>query len=187
MSEALRWLMRRTAIIAIAILVAGCSSDEDEAGAPCPAAKVLGEPSELTRFLDGPGRDPTDILFKARMMRVIGECAYDPDGGEIEIELEVVMEVVRGAALADGKVKYRYFVAVAEWMPDGGLEPVVHSREAFQVETGIPSGLRGLRYQDLLEITIPRPDDRNVRNYVLYLGFELTTDELSHNRGRFSY
>lgn len=187
MSEALRWLMRWAAVIAAAILVAGCSNDDDEAGAPCPAAKVLGEPSELTRFLDGPGRDPTDILFEARMMRVTGECAYDPDGGEIEIELEVVMEVVRGAASADGEVNFRYFVAVSEWTPDGGLEPLVHSREAFQVETRIPSGRRGLRYQDMLEITIPRPDNRNVRNYVLYLGFELTADELSHNRGRFGY
>ena len=121
------------------------------------------------------------------MMRVIGECAYDLDGGEIEVDLNVVMEVVRGAALADGKVSYRYFVAVAEWTPDGGLEPVVHSREAFKVDTEIPSGRRGLRYQDLLEITIPRPDDRNVRNYMLYIGFELTKDELSHNRDKFGY
>ncbi|MBE9555132.1 MAG: hypothetical protein IMF05_16840 [Proteobacteria bacterium] len=187
MSEAFRWLLRCAAAAIVAVVVAGCSNDEDENKVPCPAAKVLGEPSELTRFRDGPGRDPTDVLFEARMMRVAGECAYDLDGGEIEVELEVVMEVVRGTALADGKIDYRYFVAIAEWTPDGGLEPVVHSREAFQVNTRIPSGRRGLRYRDLLEITIPRPDDRNVQNYVLYLGFELTKDELSHNRDRFGY
>lgn len=187
MPEALRLLLRWAAIVAVAVVVSGCSNDENDDDAPCPAAKVLGEPSELTRFRDGPGRDATDVLFEARMMRVIGECTYDPDGGEIEIELEVVMDVVRGPALADGKVNYRYFVAIAEWPPQGGLEPVVHSREAFPVDTKIPSGRRGLRYQDLLEITIPRPDDRNVQNYVLYLGFELTKDELSHNRDRFGY
>jgi hypothetical protein len=187
LSEAIRWLLRWAAIAAVAVLIVGCSNDEDADEAPCPVAKVLGEPSELTRFRDGPGRDPTDVLFEARMMRVIGECTYDPDGGEIEIDLEVVMEVVRGPALADGKVQYRYFVAVAEWVPGGGLEPVVHSREAFAVQARIPSGRRGLRYQDMLEITIPRPDDRNVQNYVLYLGFELTRDELSRNRDRFGY
>lgn len=186
MSEALRWLLRCAALAAVAVIVAGCTNDEEDE-APCPAAKVLGEPSELTRFRDGPGRDPTDVLFEARMMRVIGECSYDLDGGEIEVELEISMEMVRGAALADGKVNYRYFVVVAEWTPDGGQEPVVHRREAFQVDTRIPSGRRGLRYRDVLEITIPRPDDRNVRNYVLYLGFELTKDELSHNRDRFGY
>ncbi|MBE9558396.1 MAG: hypothetical protein IMF08_16180 [Proteobacteria bacterium] len=185
MSETVRWLVRWAVVACAAAFLAGCSGDEDEDTSPCPAAKVLGEPSELTKFRDGPGLDPTDILFKARMMRVVGECSYDLDGGEIEIELEVVMEAVRGAALVDGKVAFGYFVAVAEWVPGGGSEPVVHSREAFQVQTRIPSGRRGLRYTDMLEITIPRPDDRNVQNYVLYLGFELTKEELFHNRERF--
>lgn len=187
MSEALKWLVRCAAIAVVAVMLAGCSGDDEKDEVPCPAAKVLGEPSELTRFREGPGRDPTDVLFEARMMRVVGECAYDQSGGDIEVDLDVAMEVVRGAALTDGKVSYRYFVAVAEWTPDSGLEPVVHSREAFQVDTGIPAGRRGLRYQDALEITIPRPDDRNVRNYVLYLGFELTEDELSYNKEKFGY
>ena len=186
MSEAFRWLLRCVALAAVAIVVAGCS-DDDEDEVPCPAAKVMGEPSELTRFRDGPGRDPTDVLFMARMMRVVGECTYDLDGGEIEIDLEVAMEVFRGAAMAGGEVNYSYFVAVAEWTPDSRSEPVIRSREAFEVQTRIPSGRRGLRYNDLLEISIPRPDNRNVRNFVLYLGFELTRDELSYNRGKFGY
>jgi hypothetical protein len=187
LSEAVRWLLRWAAIAAVAVLITGCSKYKDADEAPCPAAKVLGEPSELTRFRDGPGRDPTDVLFEARMMRVIGECAYDQDGGEIEIQLEVIMEVVRGATFADGNIDYRYFVAVAEWLPGGGRAPAIHGREAFAVRAKIPSGRRGLRYNDLLEITIPRPDARDVRNYVLYLGFELTKDELSHNLERFGY
>lgn len=187
LSEALRYLLRWTAITAIAIIFTGCAINDGKDEAPCPAAKVLGEPSELTRFRDGPGRDPTDIVFEARMMRVTGECTYDLDGGEINVDLTVSMEVTRGAASGDGAVNYHYFVAVAEWIPNGGPEPVVLSREAFNVEAGIPPGRRGMRYQDILEIKIPRPDNRNVRNYILYLGFVLTKDELSHNKDRFGY
>lgn len=187
LSEALRYLLRWTTIAVVTFLVAGCAGNDSKDEAPCPAAKVLGEPSELTRFRDGPGRDPIDIRFEARMMRVSGECSYDLDGGEINVDLTVSMEATRGAASGDGAVNYRYFVAIAEWVPNGGPDPVVLSREAFNVETRIPPGRRGLRYQDVLEITIPRPDDRNVRNYVLYLGFELTKDELSHNKDKFGY
>lgn len=187
LAEARRYLLRWAGIAAATVLVAGCASNDPKDEAPCPAAKVLGEPSELTRFRDGPGRDPTDIRFEARMMRVTGECSYDPDGGEINVDLTVSMEATRGAASGDGAVNYRYFVAIAEWVPNGGSEPIVLSREAFNVEAKIPPGRRGLRYQDVLEIMIPRPDDRNVRNYVLYLGFELTKDELSHNKDRFGY
>ncbi len=187
MSEAIRWLLRRVAIASVAVLVAGCSNDEAEDAVPCPAAKVLGEPSELTRFRDGPGRDATDILFTARMMRVAGECAYDLDGGEIEIQLDIAMDVFRGAASAEGNVDYHYFVAVAEWVAGGGSDPVVRRREAFQVQTRIPLGRRGLQYSDQLEISVPRPDNSNVRNFVLYLGFELTKEELSYNKGKFGY
>lgn len=187
MYENLRRLLRCALVASAILLVAGCSNDEDEDNAPCPEAKVLAEPSELTRFTEGEGQDPTDILFEARMMRVTGECSYDLDGGDIEIELELLMDVIRGAALDDNEVRFSYFVAVAEWLPDGGSEPEIRSRETFPVETGIPGGRRGLRYRDLLEVTIPRPDDRDVRNYVLYLGFELTPEELSYNRKKLGY
>jgi len=181
LSDVYRYLLRLFAVVVLAAVVAGCSGDnKDEA--PCPSAKVLGEPSELTRFREGPGRDPTDVLYTARMAQVSGECTYDPDGGDIDIELDVAMEVFRGAAPTDSAVDFSYFVAVAEWVEAGASEPVVRSREAFRVQTDIPLGRRGLRYSDLLEITIPRPDNRNVRNFVIYVGFELTREELSYNK-----
>lgn len=172
--------------VAMAVLAA-CANDEEQDTVPCPAAKVLAQPSELTRFRDGSGRDPIDVRFEARMMRVIGECGYDTDGGDIDVELDITMDVLRGPALSDGKIAYRYFVAVAEWVSADATEPVIRSRQSFPVETMIPAGRRGLSYNDVLEITIPRPDDRDVRNYVIYLGFELTEDELRHNRDKFGY
>jgi hypothetical protein len=187
LSDLFTTLFRYSLVIFALIVLGACASDEDEDTAPCPAAKVMAQPSELTRYRDGPGRDPTDVRFEARMMRVHGECGYHADGGEIEVELDVTMDILRGPALEDGKVSYRYFVAVGEWVSAEATEPVVHSRESFAVETVIPAGRRGLSYNDVLEISIPRPDDRDVRNYVIYLGFELTRDELKHNRDRFGY
>jgi len=181
-----RWLLPTVVVALLAAGLAGCSNDKKDV-TPCPAAKVLSEPSELTRFREGPGQDPTDVLFQARMLQVGGQCSYDPDGGDIDIELQVVMEVERGPASTSGKIDYSYFVAVAEWTPDSGSEPVVRSRKAFKVDTEIPDGRRGLHYQDVLDITIPRPDNRSVKNYELYLGFELTKDELSYNKKKLGY
>lgn len=178
----------RWAILLVAITVlSACANEEEDPGVPCPAAKVMAQPSELTRYREGAGRDPIDVRFEARMMRVFGECSYDADGGEIDVDLEVTMHVLRGPALAGGEVSYRYFVAVAEWVSEDATEPAILSRESFPVEANIPAGRRGLSYTDQLEITIPRPDDRDVRNYVIYIGFELTRDELKHNRERFGY
>lgn len=187
MSDSFRSWWRWAMLLIAMTFLSACASEEEDAGAPCPAAKVMAQPSELTRYREGEGRDPIDVRFEARMMRVLGECSYDMEGGEIEVELDVTMDIVRGPALADGAVSYRYFVAVAEWVSQDATEPVILSRESFPVETDIPAGRRGLSYKDLLEITIPRPDDRDVRNYVIYVGFELTRDELRHNRERFGY
>lgn len=163
-------------------MVAGCSGDDSADLVPCPAARVLGEPSELTRFRDGPGRDPTDIQFEAKFMQVNGECSYDADGGEIEIELNVVIDVLRGRANADGAASFSYFLAVVERDQQAGSPPAIQGRQEFPVQLSFASTRRNIRYTDVLGIKIPRPDARSVRGYVLYLGFALTPEELDFNR-----
>ncbi len=182
-----RLVVRLFAAGIVASLVAGCSGNDAEDLAPCPAARVLGEPSELTRFREGPGRDPTDILFEAAFLQVAGECSYDADGGDIEIELNVLIDILRGQANQNGEVSLRYFVAVAERGEEIGPQPAVHGREAFAIEALFPETRRNIRYTDVLEITIPRPDARSVRSYVLYLGFELTPEELAYNRRKLGF
>jgi hypothetical protein len=179
--------LRLAAAGVVASLVVGCSGDDAKDLAPCPVARVMGEPSELTRFRAGPGRDPTDILFEATFLQVAGECSYDADGGDIEIELNVLIDILRGPANQSGEVSFRYFVAVAERGEEIGPQPAVHGRKAFAIEALFPETRRNVRYTDVLEITIPRPDARSVRSYVLYLGFELTPEELAYNRRKLGF
>ena len=178
---------RLVAACVVLLLGAGCSGDDNEDLAPCPVAKVMGEPSELTRFADGPGRDPTDILFEASFRKVVGECGYDSDGGEIDVELTVAFDILRGQANRQGEASFSYFVAVAERGEDIGPQPIVHGRKAFSITAPFAQTQKRIGYSDVLEITIPRPDARDVRSYVLYLGFELTPEELSYNKRKLGF
>lgn len=171
----------RAVAAGLLLFVASCGENEEDL-APCPQAKVLSEPSELTRFKEGPGRDLTDVSFKASIVRVVGECGYKKKGGEVDVELTVSIDVTRGPANPEGKVAFSYFVAVSEYLEDGGPAPAVLGREAFTVEASFADGRKGLRYKDVLDITIPRPDARDVRNYVLFLGIELTPEEMAYNK-----
>lgn len=171
----------RRAAVACLLALAACSSNEPDQ-TPCPSARVLAEPSELTRFADGGGRDPVDVVFEARFQRVSGECSYSKGGGKIAVELTVVMDVARGPEAGDRPVPFSYFVAVSEKSEDPGAEPRILTRQSFPVETSFPPGRNGLRYTDVLDVTIPRGKGRPVGDYVLYLGFELTPEELSYNR-----
>ncbi len=171
----------RATLAAVVLFTASCGKDEEDL-APCPQARVLSEPAELTRFAEGPGRDLTDVSFKVFIVRVLGECGYDEDGGPIDAELTVFIDALRGPANAQGVVSFNYFVAVSEYAEGGGATPAVLGREAFTVSASFAEGKKGLRYKDVLEITIPRPDDRDPRNYVLFLGIELTAEEMAYNK-----
>lgn len=168
----------------LGLLVAGCASGGGNQ-TPCPSARVLADPSELTRFGDGAGRDPTDIAFEASFLRVTGKCRYDKDGGEIEVDLVVTLEARQGAADAGNEARFGYFVALAYEDSAAGSEPVILKREAVPVDVIFKPGRLGLVHTDNLELAIPRENAQDVRNYRLYLGFELTPEELAFNRRKF--
>ncbi len=171
----------RFALVAALVLIAACAKDNKDL-APCPEAKVLMEPSSLTRFAPGPGRDPTDILFEASFRRVAGDCGYRAKGGKISIDLTVVIDIERGAGNRDAAAAFRYFVAVAHAAPEKGADPLVIDRRSFPVSVDFTGGLTMLRFTDTLDLAIPRPDDRDVRKYVLLLGMELSEEELRYNK-----
>ncbi|MEE8443821.1 MAG: hypothetical protein V3S44_00630 [Alphaproteobacteria bacterium] len=166
---------------ALLLALAGCAEDRADM-APCPQAKVLEDPAQLIRYRQGPGRDLTDVVFEASFARIAGECSYDEEGGEIVVELTVLVDVLRGPANGDGKAVFSYFVALSEYATDGRPAPDVISREAFTIDVEFTSVHRSLRYTDVLDVTVPRPDNRDARNYVFYFGFEMTPEELANNR-----
>ncbi len=163
------------------MLAAACSGDE-ASFTPCPSVRVLDEPSRLTRFRDGAGRDPVDVVFRAEIAGVGGECSYQTDGTEIEVELNVLIDIRSGPAYRDNGATFSYFVAVAERPASGDASPDVLLRESFPVNAGFPSGRKGVRQSDSLDIRIPRPEGRSVRAYVLYVGIELDAAEMQYNR-----
>ncbi|MDF3074363.1 MAG: hypothetical protein K0S54_2030, partial [Alphaproteobacteria bacterium] len=64
------------------LIAAGCSSKAQEArnAASCPKAYIVGDASSLVRFKQGPGRDPTDVLFRADVMRAENKCEFSRNG-----------------------------------------------------------------------------------------------------------
>lgn len=168
----------------LGLIATGCVSGGENT-TPCPTARVLADTSELTRFADGLGRDPTDIAFEASFMKVVGECRYDKDGGKIDVDLTVVLDLREGPSNAGGNAGFSYFVALAHEGPETGSEPAILTRQVIPVEVDFAAGRIGLVYTDNLELAISRGDARDVRNYWLYLGFELTPEELAFNRGKF--
>ena len=54
---------------------------------PCPPQNKLIDHARITQFRDGPGRDITDIDFKAVMVDPVGQCIYPDDEDRMIISL----------------------------------------------------------------------------------------------------
>jgi hypothetical protein len=173
--------LRRTLRLAplLVLALAGCQSISKVTAAkdprPCPRFATVNGAQSLTRFT-GTGRDLTDVDFIAVFGDIQGECTYG--GGVLDMTLRVPMIVERGPANQDRLAKFDYFVAVAttdNQIPQGG-------RQSFS--TVVPfhgTTMRNGGTEEVEQQIAMKPDDSGA-NYVVYVGFVLTEDELKYNQ-----
>jgi hypothetical protein len=161
---------------AVAVVLAGCGMfDRDKRTAPCPRFLILGGANELTKFRAGPGRDATDVAFRATVADFNGSCEYDRN--LILVKL-FVFDVVRGPAMGVREAAFDYFVALPQF------HPAPAGKRVFPVAARFEGDLQRLSYRDAIELTIPIKDKEIGADYEVYLGFQLAPDEVEYNRTR---
>jgi len=175
---------RRTAAIAVAALaLSACEAFQSAPPPPCPGVAVLGDAATLTKFVDGPGRDLTDVLYEARLVDAAGACDYDVDkdtgDGRLDVEMAVSMEMSRGPANRDGRVEVRYFVALT------GRDRDIIDRQLFEGVVEFPGNRTTLLWIDEpVVLAIPLRGGQTGADFRIYVGYDLTEEELEFNRRR---
>ncbi len=148
----------------------------------CPVTRGLEEAAQLIRFKPGPGRDITDILFEAEFAEISGTCEIDDD--EIEVELKLVILANRGAADTSREASFRFILAVV----DIDRNFIVHEgralRRPFVGQVEFPGNQTRVVYTDEFELTIPKTPAQGADDFLIFISFELTPDELEYNRRR---
>jgi len=141
---------------------------------PCPGATIVKETSRMVAFRPGPGRDITDILFEARLPRILVGCSYAK--GMVEVTTTVAIVAARGPADRTRRAPIRYFVAVLD-----GKDQVIAKRE-FETVLEFPLNVdRGGTSEDLVQ-RIPLAPGAKGTDYIIAVGFQLTREELAYNR-----
>jgi hypothetical protein len=157
--------------LAVPVLLAACAGDE--APPPCPQVLRVPDAAKLVRF-QGPGRDLTDVRFEAALTGVRLTCEYDD--GVMEGLLEVTFEALRGPADRERLAPFAYFVAIAT------ADKAVLAREVFELAVPFEGNRTRVTASEELTPRIPFKSGESVRDYVIYVGFSLTPDELRYNR-----
>lgn len=168
----------RAATLVAALVLGGCGvlgrEDPLERVASCPRAVVLADAAEATVFRAGPGRDLTDVVARLRIADVTVDCRHDPQGAKLDLQVALTAE--RGAANASGRQDAEYFVAVVD--PEGN----VLQRQAFAVSFAWPDNRTRTGVVEELEPTIARTTRATAGGYRVWVGLQLTEEQLAWNR-----
>lgn len=164
------------AALAAGLILAACGNTADDASPRCPKALLLGDASNLVKFASGSGRTASDVEYEARFVGYRGSCEYSDRG--VDIELAVEIEVERGPAATDGAIDFGYFVALPDRKGRAG-----HKR-ILPVRGSLAGDKDRMSYRDGIELFVPLKSPADGPATEIFLGFQLSSDELDYNRSR---
>ena len=170
-------LLRRSAAIALAMLVGGCGLfSRGEKEPACPRAQIVAETASVTKFAGGGSQDLSAIAFDGRLEGIEARCSYDKAGVNIELRLQV--GATRGPADRTRRVDLDYFVAVMD--PEGNIR----AKEQFQAPFQFADERSRVSRIEELQQRIPLADRARGAGYQILAGFQLSAEELAYNRSR---
>ena len=161
-------------VLAAAVTILSACEIAKPVEVSCPKVKVLEDVGNITRFRDGPGRDITDIILEAEFQRVAGECEVSDEFVEVAIYVELT--AAQGAALRNPSADASIFMAVAD------PEKRILSRRAMPIKFAFPGNRSRISYIERFLVDIPKTEAQKAENFVVYMGFEMTREELEFNR-----
>ncbi len=169
-------VLRALAVLSLALFASGCQEMIDRLRGKeppvCPKVAILSDASKLTLFREGPGRDITDIIYELEVAGYVGDCALKDKTSHVELVLRPMFDISRGPAAFDGKGEIRYFIAIAD-----------RAKEIFTAKFKFESDKPRIRHVDddiILDIPIRSGD--TPYNTTVYIGLQLTPDQLEYNR-----
>lgn len=139
----------------------------------CPAVAVVSGTGTLTMFQDGPGRDTSDIVFRAEIGNVSLSCKKTRGGLRTSLTFDI--SAYGGPADVNQTASVPFFVAVTL-----GNERVL-SKRIFSSEHYFPSvGDVSSFSEEVIEF-IPLFEGRVTRDYEILVGIQVTPENLEYN------
>jgi len=174
-----RTLARRLAPLALVLAaggaVSGCSwlhSDYDDG--KCPVVAIPDDLSHVSRF-NGPGTDFANMTVSALLTDIKGGCTFDKTGVTVDMTLSLIGKL--GPAATERSADFAYFVAILN--PSG----TIVAKQLFPAPIEFPENQTRRGSVESITQRIPLKDYKQAGNYRIEVGFQLTQEELSHNRG----
>jgi hypothetical protein len=163
-------------VAALALALAGCGSSarEQAAAAYCPSPLTVQDASRLTRFKEGPGRDPRDVMFEASILGAGAQCKM----GRNRLDVDVIMRIAvnAGPSVGPGVTRVPFFVRVLN--SQGAVVVGRDELADYKLSSASPRGVS----QEEMAIELPFSQVSDLGGYRIAIGLKPTPEELEYNR-----
>lgn len=154
--------------------LAGCGSDKPLP--PCPSVRIDNTTAALTKFRDDGGRDLNSVEYEVRLLGYKGICKFGKTG--VDVNLDLTMEIASGPAATRGRVPIYYFVALPQFFPEADGKRIMTVTHTLEPGTGRKARIQ----EDGVHVFIPLGKEEPAAAYDVYVGLQLTSDQLEYNR-----
>ncbi len=170
--------------LGLVIMLGACDTlmGSSDAQLPCPSVSTLGDAAKITRFIEGPGRDLIDIDFAGKISHLSGKCFYefDSDTGDqlLRVDIRPEFRMEKGAGNKTNQAQFEYFVSILD---DQGN---ILQKQIFPFTTKYWKNRQFAKDEDgPVELSIQLSGEQSGQSINIFVGFQLTREELDYNRG----
>jgi hypothetical protein len=163
-------------LTAAALALAGCGSSakDRQAASYCPQPLTVQDAQSLTRFKDGPGRDPRDVMFEAALVSAGTKCQMGRNRLEVDVVLRIAVNA--GPSVGAGVTRVPFFVRVID--ANGGIVQGSDQLADYKLSAASPRGLS----QEEMAVALPFASVSDIGGYRIAVGLKPTPQELDYNR-----
>ena len=149
----------------------------------CPMVSILPEASSITRYAKGMRRTVLDVDFSGKITGIEGKCFYelnsDTDFGIVTINVITKFKMRRGSANKSQKADFLYFASVVN------NQGKVLEKQTFPYSIKFSKNRSWVKNEDSpIELIIPLADENIGQNFTVFVGFQLSQEELEFNRNQ---
>jgi len=163
-------VLRAPAFLAL-LALSGCGADKIVP--PCPPVRIDTATAAMTKFKDGAAQDMNNMEYRAELVGYKGQCTFKDDRVELSMDIDFAFEAGPAAGSA---VKVPYFVAIPQFFPRPEGKRVLE----FSASEG-KKGPQRIRESNVRTI-IPLKKDQPAAAFDVYIGLQLTQQQLDYNR-----
>ena len=150
---------------------------------PCPNYHILADASVRIKFQPGLGRDLTDVDHSANIENARISCKSNIDhktlSGTMDIDVEMFLTAEKGPVNQRRLAEIPYFISITN------LQKKILYRESFNIGIKFPRNKTRISIVTKpITLELPIKKKGSGKDYLIYLGLELTADELEFSRER---